>query len=42
MSKNLIDIHDNPVDGGLAKQPKDWLYSSARDYAGLRQGKGNF
>jgi putative transposase len=30
-------IHDNPVEGDLVKQPQDWLYSSARDYAGLSE-----
>ncbi len=32
-------IHQNPVKAGLVKQVTDWEYSSARDYAELRQGK---
>ncbi len=32
-------IHQNPVKAGLVKQITDWEYSSARDYAELRQGK---
>lgn len=31
-------IHDNPVEAGLVDSPEEWLYSSARDYAGLRNG----
>lgn len=31
-------IHENPVKAGLVKQAADWLYSSARDFAQLRQG----
>jgi putative transposase len=31
-------IHDNPVRAGLVSQATDWPYSSAADYAGLRQG----
>ena len=32
-------IHQNPVKAGLAKKVSDWEFSSARDYAGLRNGK---
>ncbi|MCF6185668.1 MAG: hypothetical protein L3J56_13800, partial [Bacteroidales bacterium] len=32
-------IHQNPVKVGLVEQASDWEYSSARDYAELRQGK---
>jgi putative transposase len=32
-------IHGNPVKDGLVKQPEEWEFSSARDYAGLRNGK---
>ncbi len=28
-------IHNNPVKAGLVLQPHDFLYSSARDYAGM-------
>jgi putative transposase len=31
-------IHDNPVKAGLAEVATDWRYSSARDYAGQRNG----
>lgn len=32
-------IHDNPVKAGLVSNPVEWEFSSARDYAGLRNGK---
>ena len=32
-------IHQNPVKAGLVKSAVDWEFSSARDYAGLRNGK---
>ena len=32
-------IHQNPMKAGLVKQEADWEYSSARDYAGMRDGK---
>lgn len=28
-------IHNNPVEAGFVKEPKNWLYSSARNYTGL-------
>lgn len=28
-------IHDNPVKNGIVEKPEDYLYSSARNYAGL-------
>ena len=31
-------IHKNPVEAGLISDPVDWKYSSAKDYAGLRNG----
>jgi len=31
-------IHQNPVKAGLVKTETDWEFSSARDYAGLRNG----
>lgn len=31
-------IHENPVAAGLRKNAVEWLYSSAPDYAGLRNG----
>ena len=32
-------IHQNPVNGKLAKSATDWEFSSAKDYAGMRNGK---
>jgi hypothetical protein len=32
-------IHRNPRDAGLVARPADWVFSSYRDYTGLRQGK---
>ncbi len=32
-------IHQNPVKAGLVKMATDWEFSSAADYAGLRNGK---
>jgi hypothetical protein len=29
----------NPVEAGFVDQPEAWLYSSARDYAGVAKGK---
>jgi putative transposase len=31
-------IHNNPVKAGLVKKQEDWKFSSAIDYAGLRDG----
>jgi len=28
-------LHNNPVRSGIVKKPEDYLYSSARNYAGL-------
>lgn len=36
--KCLTYIHDNPVSAGLVTQDVDWIFSSARDYKGLRNG----
>ena len=32
-------IHQNPVKAGMVKNVTDWEFSSAKDYAGLRNGK---
>jgi putative transposase len=32
-------IHQNPIKAGLVKNSIDWEFSSAKDYAGLRNGK---
>lgn len=37
MEQKLDYIHNNPVEAGFVELPEEWLYSSARDYAG---GKG--
>jgi REP element-mobilizing transposase RayT len=35
MLQQKIDyLHHNPVRAGLVARPEDWVYSSARDYAG--------
>jgi putative transposase len=31
-------IHNNPVEAKLVTTPEEWEFSSARDYAGLRNG----
>ena len=34
--QKLTYIHLNPVVAGFVDQPEHWLYSSARDYAGMK------
>jgi putative transposase len=29
-------IHDNPVEEGFVERPEDYLYSSAKDYSGMK------
>lgn len=37
--QNCFDyIHLNPVSAGMVKLPEEWIYSSAMDYIGLRNG----
>jgi hypothetical protein len=31
-------IHQNPGEAGLVRNAEDWVYSSFRDYAGIRSG----
>ena len=31
-------IHNNSCEAGLVDKPTDWIFSSARDFAGLRSG----
>ena len=38
LNEKLEYIHTNPVRRGLAKRPEDWVWSSARWYAGQREG----
>ena len=35
MEQKLSYIHENPVRAGIVQHPEDYLYSSARNYAGL-------
>ena len=35
MDQRLDYIHYNPVEAGIVEQPHEYIYSSARDYAGL-------
>lgn len=35
MDQKLDYIHDNPVEAGIVENPEDYLYSSARNYAGM-------
>ena len=36
MDQKLEYIHLNPVEAGIVEQPEDYLYSSARDFAGKK------
>ncbi|WP_040495913.1 REP-associated tyrosine transposase [Fulvivirga imtechensis] len=36
MQQRLDYIHNNPVEAGIVDNPEDYLYSSARDYAGIK------
>ena len=36
IDQKLHYIHWNPVEAGLVQYPEDYLYSSARDYAGIK------
>ena len=38
MDQKLEYIHLNPVEGGFIDTPEAWIYSSARDYAGVAKG----
>ena len=29
-------IHENPVRSGIVEKPEDYMYSSARNYSGLK------
>ena len=36
-TKQKLDyIHNNPVAAGMVDRPEDYIYSSARDYAGIK------
>ena len=34
--QKLAYIHENPVESGIVDEAEDYLYSSARDYAGRK------
>jgi REP element-mobilizing transposase RayT len=36
MQQKLDYIHNNPVEAGFVDNPENWLWSSARDYAGIK------
>ncbi|NGP88845.1 REP-associated tyrosine transposase [Fodinibius halophilus] len=36
MNQRLDYLHMNPVKAGFVKRPQDWLFSSAKNYAGLQ------
>ena len=36
MMEKLDYIHNNPVKAGIVENPEDYIYSSARDYAGMK------
>lgn len=36
MERCLNYIHNNPVEAGIVERPEDYIYSSARDYAGAK------
>lgn len=36
MDQKLEYVHDNPVKEGIVVKPEDYMYSSARDYAGIK------
>lgn len=35
MDERLDYVHNNPVEEGIVEKPEDYLYSSARSYAGM-------
>ncbi|WP_139281123.1 hypothetical protein [Reichenbachiella agariperforans] len=34
IDQRLAYVHDNPVEAGFVYKPEDWVWSSARQYAG--------
>ncbi len=38
MTQKLEYIHDNPVEESIVTNAEDYLYSSARNYAGYKDG----
>jgi len=39
LDREIACIHANPVKRGLVDSPTDWAWSSARWYAGIRDGQ---
>jgi len=39
LGREIVYIHNNPVRRGLVEHPTDWAWSSARWYAGQREGQ---
>ena len=39
LGREIVYIHNNPVRRGLVEAPTDWAWSSARWYAGQREGQ---
>jgi putative transposase len=39
LKREIEYIHQNPVKRGLVEKPTDWAWSSARWYAGIREGQ---
>jgi len=36
LDQKLDYVHNNPIEEGIVEKPEDYIYSSARDYAGVR------
>jgi hypothetical protein len=36
IDSRMTYIHENPVRAGIVEKPEDFLYSSARNYSGLK------
>ena len=36
MEQRLDYVHDNPIEAMVVDQPEDYVFSSARDYAGQK------
>lgn len=36
MQERLDYVHNNPVEAGIVDRPEDYIYSSARCYAGMK------
>ena len=36
MDQKLDNLHNNPVVAGIVDKPEEYVYSSARDYCGIK------